>query len=177
LADTARGLSSLREVRAVVCEAVQKGRCPISLLTLELSQGPKRGSALLRAALAEVTEGIRSVAEADFRDLLKRSGLPMPMFNARLLDGETFLAAVDAWWEEAGVAAEVDSREWHLSADDWEETMRRHDRLIARGVLLLHFPPKRLKNDSRAVVNEVRAALDAGARRPPLSIRTLPAAS
>ena len=34
-------------------------------------------------------------------------------------DGETFLARPDAWWLKAGVVVEVDSREWHLSPEDW----------------------------------------------------------
>ncbi len=87
--------------------------------------GPRRGSSLLRAALEEVADSIRSVAEGDFRTLLKRGRLPMPMFNARLYDDAGLIAMVDAWWPQAGLAAEVDSRDWHLSPQHWERTMRR----------------------------------------------------
>jgi hypothetical protein len=34
----------------------------------------------------------------------------VPVFNARLYAGATLIAVVDAWWEEAGVGAEVDSK-------------------------------------------------------------------
>ena len=47
--------------------------------------------------------------------LILRSGLPRPLFNAQLFDANgIFIATVDAWWEEAGVAAEIDSRAYHL---------------------------------------------------------------
>jgi hypothetical protein len=58
--------------------------------------------------------------------LLKRARLPDPLFNARLYLGDQLIAVPDAWWPQAGLVAEVDSREWHLSPDDWEHTMRRH---------------------------------------------------
>jgi hypothetical protein len=142
VADAARSLGTAREVRGLIAQAVQQQRCSIQTLDRELEQGPTRGSALLRAALEEVRDGIRSVPEGDLRVLLRRERVPMPMFNARLYDEEkTLIAVADAWWEDAGVAAEVDSREYHYSVEDWQRTMRRHDRLVARGVLVLHFTP------------------------------------
>ncbi len=174
VADAARPLTTLRDVRAVVADAVQRGLCTIAALNVELSEGPKKGSALLRTALTEVGDGIRSVAEAEFRVLLKRARLPMPIFNARLFDGDALIAIVDCWWPDAGVAAEVDSREYHFSADDWQRTTLRHDQLTARGVLLLHFPPQRIRKDPQGIVTELRSALEAGRARPPLAIRALP---
>lgn len=135
VADTARALTSLREVRAVVGDAVQSGHCPVFLLADEVAAGPRRHSALLRQAIAEVTEGIRSVAEGEFRDLLIRAQLPMPLFNARILADREFVAIADAWWPDAGVAAEVDSREWHLGPADWERTLQRHAAMTAHGIL------------------------------------------
>jgi hypothetical protein len=107
--DTARLLTDVRDVRAVAADAVQRGRCTVAELAAELSAGPVRGSAVLRSVLAEVAEGIRSAAEADLRDLIRRARLPMPLFNASLYVGDTFLARPDAWWPQAGAAVEVDS--------------------------------------------------------------------
>jgi hypothetical protein len=115
------------------------------------------------------------VPEGDLRLLLKRARVPMPVFNARLYDGDTLIAIVDCWWPDAGVAGEVDSREYHYSADDWQRTMRRHDQLVARGVLLLHFTPQRIRTDPDAIVLEILSALAAGRGRPPLPIKALPA--
>jgi hypothetical protein len=175
VADPARALSSLRDVRAVVADAVQSRRCPVFLLADELNEGPRRGSALLRQVIGEVQDGIRSVAEADFRDLLKRARVPKPMFNARLLSGDTFIADTDAWWQRAGVAAEVDSREWHLSPAEWERTMRRHAAMTAHGILVLHFTPTMIRDEPANVMKQVREALKTGSARPPLKLRALPA--
>jgi hypothetical protein len=175
VADAARRMRSAREVRVLIAQTVQQQRCTIGMLTIELEQGPAQGSAFLRAALVEVREGIRSGPEGDLRVLLRRGRLPMPMFNARLYDEKTLIAVADCGWEDAGVAAEVDSREYHYSAEDWQCTMRRHDRLVARGVLVLHFTPARIRAEPQAVAAEIRSALIAGRDRPRLPIRCLPA--
>jgi hypothetical protein len=124
-----------------------------------LAVGPVRGSARLRQALAEVADGVRSAAEGDLRMLIRKARLPVPVFNPWLLAGTEFLASPDAWWPEYGVAAEVDSRAWHLSPADWEKTMARHARMTAPGTLVLHFPPRRLRTAERAVASEIRSAL------------------
>jgi hypothetical protein len=176
VADAARSLTSGREVRVLVAQAIQQQRCTIGRLTIELEQGAARGSAPLRAALAEVGDGVRSVPEGDLRTLLRRGRVPMPQFNARLYEDGKLIAVVDAWWADAGVAAEVDSREYHYSAEDWQQTMRRHDRLVARGVLLLHFTPSQIRSAPEEVITQVRAALAAGRGRARLPIVTRPAA-
>ena len=124
-ADAARWTISLRDARAVVAGVVQRGACTVGQLTEELNAGPVRGSALLRTVLSEVGAGVRSAPEADLRELAKRAGLPTPMFNPRLyLADGIFLGCPDAWWPEAGVALEVDSKRWHLSPEDWEHNRR-----------------------------------------------------
>jgi len=173
VADAARELDSFREVRAVVADAVQRRSCRIDSLREELASGPTRYSAWLRHSLAEVADGIRSVAEGDFRHLVQRSGLPMPMFNARLYNGEVFIAVADAWWGDAGVVAEVDSRAWHLSPEDWERTAQRHARMSAHGIIVLHFSPSKIWNESARVEAEVRSALAAGRARPTLAVRAV----
>jgi len=177
VADTARRLADLSEVRAVTADVVQKGRCRLDHLVAELNDGPTQGSACLRRALAEVVVGVRSAAEADLRDVIKRARLPMPMFNARLHVGGILVAIADCWWPDAGVAAEVDSREWHLAPQDWERTMRRHEQLGAYGVITLHFTPRRIRDEPASVASAIRNALKAGRARPPLPIRAVPAAA
>jgi hypothetical protein len=174
VADTARSEYELREVRAMVADAVQRGRCTIQQLATELRAGPSRESGRLRAALEEVADGVGSVAEGELRQLIKRSGLPEPMYNPDLYVGSQFLARPDVWWPDAGVAAEVDSRAWHLSPEQWTNTMARHSRMTARGIHVLHFAPKQIKTESRRIIEELRSAIETGRRRPPLEIRTVP---
>ena len=162
VADAVRGLPDLADVRAVTAQAVQRGMCSIPWLTDELAAGPRRGSAGLRKVLAEVADGVRSCAEADLRDLIVWARLPMPMFNPRLFSGQAFIASTDCWWPEAGVAAEVDSRAWHLSPKDWESTLARHARISAYGINVLHF-------------TQGRSRLTAGAWQSPFTVRSPPA--
>jgi hypothetical protein len=175
VADAARGDVELRDARALVASAVQQRKCTVQQLAGELRTGPSQRSGPLRAALAEVAVGIRSVAEGDLRKVIKGAGLPEPMYNPQLFVGEEFLASPDAWWPDAGVAAEVDSREWHLSPADWERTQARHARMSAQGILVLHYAPRRIRSDPTGLAAEISNALEAGRRRPPLAIRTLPA--
>jgi hypothetical protein len=172
VADAARSMSRFDDVRAVVCEAIQRKACTVPELIAEVTAGPTAGSALLREALAEVGDGVRSVAEGDFRYLILRSDLPKPVFNAQLFDADgNFIAMTDAWWEDAGVAAEVDSRAYHLAAADQDKTTERHDRLVAHGILPLHFAPKRMKTDAAGILKEIRQAIEKGRQRPPLPIK------
>jgi hypothetical protein len=175
VADAARELASFSEVRALVADAVQQGLCRIDWLGEELRRGPVRRSAWLRRTLAEVTDGIRSAAEGDLRDLIIRERLPMPMFNARLYAGTTLIAVVDAWWPAAAVAVEIESKEWHLSPAGWERILRRSARLSAHGIVVLHVTPGHVRHRPAEVAADIRAALGAGSARPAVAIRSLPA--
>ena len=176
VADTARGMSSLRDVRAVVASAVQRRACQVRDLAAELNAGPKHGSALFRQALADVADGIRSTAEADLKDLLARARIPLPLFNPALYakDG-TFIARPDAWWPELGIAIEVDSREWHLSPEDHEHTLARGRRMGRHQIIVLRFTPKKIRSEAASVAEEIRRTLEAAQGRPPLNLRTVPA--
>jgi len=176
VADTARLLTELRDVRAVVADAVQRNRCTVPDLAGELRDGPTKGSAMFRSVLGEVAEGIRSTAEGDLRDLIRAARLPTPLFNADLYVGDTFLARPDAWWPKAGVSAEVDSYEWHLSPADADRTRMRHDLMGAAGIIPLHFSPRQIRRERAEVIRLIKNALASGLNRPPLPIRTIPCA-
>jgi hypothetical protein len=176
VADAGRQLGSFRDYRAVVAGAVQRRRCTLDELTGELAGMSRRHSGWLREALAEVADGVRSVAEGDLRTLIRRAGLPAPMYNARLYAGSRFVAVTDAWWPEAGVAAEVDSRQWHLSPDAYEQTLRRRGRLTGYGILVVPLTPKQIRTDPQTVAAQIRGALERGRARPALNLRALPAA-
>jgi len=174
VADTARSLDDLRDVRAVVADAVQRGRCPVRDLFAELKAGPDTRSALFRKALADVADGIRSAAEADLKDLLARSGLPMPLFNAKVFAGKEFIAMPDGWWPEFGLAVEVDSTEWHLSPEDHANTLARGRRMAVHQINVLRVTPRQIRTEPAQLVAEIRAALEGARGRPPLNLRTVP---
>jgi very-short-patch-repair endonuclease len=175
VADTVRALTTRSVARAVVASAVQQGRCTVQDLTAELAAGSVRHSALFRSVLAEVLDGIRSPAEAEFRDLIRKSGLPQPMFNPRLMLDGKLVCTPDAWWPQAAVAVEIDSREWHFSPSDWEKTMQRHDRLIAVGIRVLHVSPRQVRTEPARILRDIAGALRTG--QPVAGLVTLPAAA
>jgi hypothetical protein len=173
--DAARGMSQLSEVRAIVAGAVQQRKCSVEQLVAEVRDGPMRGSAQVRAVLAEVLAGIRSVPEAELRRLILKAGLPQPFYNPTLLLGTAFLAKPDAWWPDAGVAVEVDSKEWHLLPADWEATMARHDRMAAAGINVVHLSPARIRDKPAEVLATIAGALRTGRPLPHITTRPLAA--
>jgi hypothetical protein len=175
--DTARWLNDLREVRALVGDAVQNRHCAIAQLADELRVGGTPNGALLRKVIAEATDGVRSAPEAELRDLIIKACMPLPLFNPRLyLPSGKFIACPDAWWPDAGVAIEVDSRRWHLAPDDWERTKSRHSDLGQYGIVTLHVTPHQLRTAAAPFLGKAANAYKAGITRPRLNILTLPAA-
>lgn len=133
--------------------------------------GPIRFASPARAALAEVRDGIRSVAEARFRQRVRNSDLPQPRYNVflRAADG-TDIGEADAWWADAGVSAEIDSLEYHFYRDGWLKTDAKHSRMLKYGILPHHFAPTRIDNDWPAVYGNLRSSIHEGRQRPPLRI-------
>ncbi len=171
VADAAREFTALDDVRAVVAEAVQKQACSLAEIGLELEEGSTRDSFHLRVALAEVRDGIRSVAEARFRQRVQRSDLPPPRYNVflRAADG-TDIGEADAWWADAGDSAEIDSQEYHFYRDGWLRTDAKHSRMLKYGILPHHFAPSRIDNDWRNVYDELKSSIHEGRQRPRLPI-------
>jgi len=173
--DAVADMTRVGDARTVIASAVQERRCRIADLYAELWQGPRRSTALMRQVLAEVEDGIRSAPEGDLRSLVITHRLPMPLFNPRLYLAGEFLASPDAWWPAASLAVEVDSVEWHLSPEEWQATMRRHDRMTAAGILVLHVTPGQLRAEPDRIARDISAALVAG--RPLASITARPSAA
>ena len=117
--------------------------------------------ALVRDAMVDLRAGTRSAPEAELRHLWISSGLPEPLWNPRLLDRSGRLIAVpDAYVPTAGVAVEVDSVEFHLDPAAWRRTLDRHARVSAVGVVSVHTPPSRIRDDGPALMREVASTVD-----------------
>jgi hypothetical protein len=173
--DAALSTTNVRDMRAIVAAGVDIGRCSLKDLAAELGRSRLQNSASLRAVIDDIGRGIRSGPEGDLMDLIDRSDLPTPLYNPRLYVGDAFLASPDAWWEAFGVAAEVDSREYHFEEADWERTMRRHARMTAVGVRVVHFTPRRIRTEPAKVVAIIRDTLGQGSRV--TGLRTVPSLS
>jgi hypothetical protein len=174
--DFARNSRDRGVVRAVLAEAVQRGACSPQELAVELAAGSDRGSALPREVLAEIGDGVRSPAEAEARLLARRSGLPVPLWNADLYgpDGR-FLARPDAWFDDVAMAWEIDSRQWHLGPAEHAATLERRARLTAAGVLVVQHLPSALRQRPDEVLTDLRRSYAHAAARPRPALRVVPA--
>ncbi|MFC4950418.1 hypothetical protein [Pseudonocardia sp. GCM10023141] len=169
--DFTRRTSDRNEVRSALAEVVQRGRCTPAQLNAELAAGSGRGSALPRLVLEEISDGVRSVAEANARRLVLRSGLPAPMWNAKLYDRNgLFIAMPDAWFDDVGMAWQIDSKEWHLSPDDYERTADTRSAMMIENILVVHTVPSKMAARGDDVIAELQANhRHAGLRpRPPV---------
>lgn len=165
LIDAARRETRLDVVRAMTADAVQRQLCAPRALADELRDIRLGGTALPRRALAEIGDGVRSAAEAWSRSLIQRSPLPAPQRNVliRSATGKQ-LAIVDAWWDDVGLAWQIDSVEYHLSPEDYRRTMDQHSALLACGVMTVHTVPSRLLSDPKGVIAELVGAHAAAGR-------------
>ncbi|TQS40438.1 hypothetical protein [Cryptosporangium phraense] len=159
-ADAARAGYPLREVRAFLAEMVQRRLTTVDALERGARLGPKRNSALLRRVIAELTDGVVSAPEAELRDLVRGSAiLPAVRWNPALVAADgTALPSPDGLIEDAGLALESNSHEFHSSPRDWHRTYHRQNVLAARGVLTLHFTPRDVREDSDQVLALIEKA-------------------
>lgn len=154
--DMALQMGSLDDVVAIVAGAVQSQQTTLRLIRHEAQRVPRRGSRLLRIALAEVGTGVRSAGEGLFLRLVRQAKLPEPELNApvRTAAGTLYL---DALWRRQRVAVEIDGRGYHLGAAAWARDLARQNRIMALGITLLRFPVRRLHTDPGGAIDELRA--------------------
>jgi hypothetical protein len=170
--DAARRLRSARDITELLADPVQRGFCTVMQLGVELAECGRRGSAVPRRVIREVSAGVRSAAEADAKRLWRRSGLPEPWWNAPVHDlGGRFLGIADAWFDEVALAWEINSLEWHLNPVDYEREQEKTARFIAAGVPVLPTQPSRLRSGGRVVLEELNSAYGHAASRPRPAVR------
>jgi hypothetical protein len=152
-------LRDLGRVRALVAEAVQRGRCSVDQLQAELARAPQNGSGHLRTALQEVEAGARSRPEAVLlRALRALAGLPAFELNVDVRSAAgVWLARPDVVFKAQRLVVEVDGQAWHLSPDRWASDVERHTRMEAAGWTVLRYPAARVLADPAGVAREVAA--------------------
>lgn len=129
------------------------------------------------ASSCRVSDGIRSVAEARARTLLRRSRtLPPALWNPRITDASgRSVATPDAWFDDVAMAWELDSREWHMSPADYDATLERRSAMTAAGIIVIATRPSRIHRAAPAVLAELEAAHAQAALRPRPPLHALPA--
>ena len=90
------------------------------------------GSRAARTACDLADGSAESPQETRLRLLVRRSGLPRPVAQHRVLDGGRFVARVDLAWPEHRVALEYDGL-WHADPRQFARDRQRLNRLTAAG--------------------------------------------
>lgn len=165
--DGVRRLTDVNQVCSILAEAVQRGVTTPKALLRELNAGSCRGSAIPRAVLTELVDGVRSPAESWARDLAARSGFDSMWWNPVLfLPNGSQLATPDGWLDDVGLAWEIDSYVFHLTPADYATTLKRHNLMTAAGIIVVHTIPSRLRTEPAQVVAELRGAYELARQRP-----------
>ncbi|MCX2950710.1 hypothetical protein [Lentzea sp. NEAU-D7] len=163
--DACRFMRSADEATALIAAAIQRGRCTPADIRAE-ARTNRYGTKLVRAVLEDLGRA-ESVAERDARRLSRKIRLTTPHWNATIAgpDG-VIIARPDAWYDDVGLAWEIDSRAFHYGPRDYERTLARNSRYTAAGILVVQTLPTRLRDAPDAVARELKAAHRAAAARP-----------
>jgi hypothetical protein len=157
--DAARRSTSAGWVRHLLTEVIGSGAVRFEELRAQLAVGGGNGLRRAHQVLRELSEQTRASVHSSARELVRAVGLPAPRWNAGLTaeDG-TPLGSVVAWWQQAGVAWEVDPFEFEPSPAEHAHVLRRGCRLARNGVVVLHTAAARLRHEPTAVGEELHAA-------------------
>jgi hypothetical protein len=159
IVDAGRRLTNRNLTRALLLESVQRRMVEIPDIAAELGRAQRRGTALLGDALVEACAGVRSVPEAEFRDLIGRTDLPTPLWNPELfLPNGTFFAQPDGLIKESMTVIEVESERHHSQGDDWMRTLERATRFASVGLVAVHVVPSKMRRDPSQVIREIRGS-------------------
>lgn len=157
--DAASWMRTANGTRAVLAAGVQQRLVRAGDLAAELARrrgGPRQ--ALIRATIADITDGAHALSELDFCRLTRRYGLPEPSRQVLRQDSDGRVRWLDAYWEQARVVAEIDGL-WHMDAAAWWADMRRDNDLTISGCLVLRFPAFALREEPDVVVAQIADAL------------------
>jgi len=164
--DACRRLEGRNAVRDLVSDAVQNHGLTLATLRNEIHLAARQRTALPRAVLAEMGEGVRFAAEARARELIRERGLPEPVYNVEVLDDDGAVIAIpDGYYPDLACGYEIDSRRWHMSPDSYEATTRRRGRAARYGIILVSVTPARVFEDPDGFLADLAGVLATASRR------------
>lgn len=162
VADAARESKRPADARAVVIEAVQRRIVDVRDLRHELEDGPRQGSALLRAGVQAAEAGAWSPAEVDLATLVAPSRtLPPMMLNPGLRAADGWLLPTpDGWFDDVALAVQVHSRRHHFAVDDWEDTVLSDGAYAEYGVPVVAVTPRFVARDPATALRRIERAYE-----------------
>lgn len=159
-AGTCAGTVTIREVEAVVDEAIRRRLTSLPGLhraMAELGGRGTRGTAMLRELLLD--SGGESFLERRFLRLTRLAGLPRPACQVVHRAGGRTVARVDFEFTHHRVVVEVSGRLGHVSDRDRQRDARRRNALQVAGRIVLEFTTADVLDDPTYVVDTVRRHL------------------
>lgn len=143
-----------------VTDQLFAGHCTPEALARQLARRPSgRGSARARAVLPLGDGRAGSPMESVLRWLLHEAELPAPVLQHVVTDAVgRFLGRVDLAWPGQRVLVEFDG-DVHRDRDVFVQDLRRQNRLVAGGWIVLRFSSADVYGRPDEVVAEIRAAL------------------
>lgn len=176
--DAVRRMKSKPDIAAILTEPVQRRMVLVDTLREELDAGCRRGSAIPRAVLRAVDDGVRSAAEFEFHEWwFARPELESQkiLFNVRLEGGAGFLGIADGYLPEVGLVLPIDSVEQHfMTPEQVAETERQHRAYRSAGLLVVGIRPGRLRSDRAGLLRDVLDAIAVAERLPTPLVRWAP---
>lgn len=152
--DACRESTALRDVRAVVCGALNGKHTTYEELVTERAAEPRAGLGLLGHALEDWADGVRSAPEAEVADVLRdevrRGHMPPFLLNPMVYDGAVLLGSPDVYVPGCSLGAETDSVRHHGNTKDLDATLTRHVDFTRAALHLEHVTPTRLRQSPRA---------------------------
>jgi very-short-patch-repair endonuclease len=151
-----RNLTTIARLEAFVQRKGRQGRNGVGMLR-ELVVGLD--------PLAGVPE---SVMETKLKQLLRRHGLPTPVFQYEIWHNGRFVARVDAAYPEHRIAIEYDSYEHHTGKQAIDRDSDRRARLQRIDWETITFTAASIRQNGGHALDTLRKRLGFGAARPPI---------
>jgi hypothetical protein len=152
--DASRTCEDLRDVRALVCGALNGNHTSYDALAAECTRQARSGLTLLKRSLGDWAAGARSAPEAEVADALReqvrRQRMPPFLLNPKLYVGSVLLGSPDVYVPGCALGGETDSMRHHGSSVDLDATLTRDADFRHNGVLLEHVTPSRFRRAPQA---------------------------
>jgi very-short-patch-repair endonuclease len=102
---------------------------------------------------------LESRLESDLLHVLRKHGLPIPVPQLVVTDGDIFVARLDFAYPAFRLGIEADGYWWHTGVDRWRDDLRRENRLKLLGWTILRFSWEDVHDRPEYVASQVRSAL------------------
>jgi very-short-patch-repair endonuclease len=157
------------DVEAAMESALRRDRDLLKRLrkqiTLRNGRGNRGVDALRRLVADHDGTPTGSPLELEFERFCRARGLPRPVRQFPIYDGDHFVARVDFAYPTERVIIEVESFEWHTRRRKWDSDVDRFNTFRALDWEPLRVTSTKMREEPGALACLIRSALDAGANR------------